>query len=307
MKKVFAIAINFNKEEVTRKWLDSMLKVKAPSFTLEIVIIDNASNVPFTLERHQQKKNVHVIHNKDNAGFTGGNNIGIQFALDNGADDILIINNDTFVDQNLVLELLKVLDSNPKIGLTTAKIYFAKGHEYHKDRYEKDDLGKVFWYAGGYTDWANVRSIHRGVDEVDHGQYDTPVSIGFASGCCMLIKRKVLEKVGFFDKRGFMYFEDAILCERIRRAGFEIWYVPTAKMWHLNAASTGGSGNELQDYFLTRNQMLFGMMFAPLRSKIALIRQSLRYLIGGRPMQKKGIRDFYLGRFGKGTYFINEK
>jgi GT2 family glycosyltransferase len=218
---------------------------------------------------------------------------------------MLIINNDTIVEPGLLIQLWEVLDSNPKIGLTAPKIYFAKGHEFHKERYPKEDLGKVFWYAGGYIDWANVKSIHRGVDEVDHGQYDKREKVGFASGCCMLIKREVLKKVGLFEKRGFMYYEDAMLCERIKDAGYELWYVPTAVVWHLNAASSGGSGNQLQDYFLTRNQMLFGMTYAPLRTKIALIRQSIRYLLSGRPKQKQGIRDYYLGRFGKGTYFQN--
>ncbi|HSW87660.1 MAG TPA: glycosyltransferase family 2 protein [Candidatus Saccharimonadales bacterium] len=303
MKKVFAVAINFNKEDVTFAWLDSIQKVKTPNFTLDIVIVDNASTKPFVLNKERKKDNVHVIRNEENTGFTGGNNIGMQYALDHGAEYLLIINNDTIVDVNLIHNLLTVLDSDPKIGLTTSKIYFAKGHEFHKDRYKKEDLGKVFWYAGGYTDWANVRSVHRGVDEVDHGQYDTAEKIDFASGCCMLIKREVLEKVGLFDKRGFMYYEDAILCERIKKAGYELWYVPSAVLWHVNAASSGGSGNQLQDYFLTRNQMLFGMMYAPIRSKIALIRQSIRYLLTGRSKQKQGIKDFYLGHFGKGTYF----
>ena len=303
MKKVFAVTINYNKEDVTHDWLNSMQKIETIGFTLDLVIVDNASKIPFVLEKKQRHENVHVIRSEDNTGFTGGNNIGMQFALNKGADYILIINNDTFADKDLVKNLLSTLESNPKIGMTTPKIYFAKGHEFHKDKYKNEDLGKVFWYAGGYTDWANVRSVHRGVDEVDHGQYDKNESVGFASGCCMLIKREVLKKVGLFDKRGFMYYEDAILCERIKRAGYEIWYVPSAKLWHINAASSGGSGNELQDYFITRNQMLFGMMFAPIRSKIALLRQAGRYLISGRPRQKQAIRDYFLGRFEKGTYF----
>lgn len=303
MKKVFAVAINFNKEDVTFTWLDSMQKIATPGFTLDIVIVDNASTKPFVLTKERKKENVHVIRSEENTGFTGGNNIGMQYALDHGAEYILVINNDTIADKNVVKNLLEVLDSKPYIGLTTPKIYFAKGHEFHKDTYKKEDLGKVFWYAGGYTDWANVKSIHRGVDEVDQGQYDKVEKVDFASGCCMLIKREVLEKTGLFEKRGFMYYEDAILCEQIKRAGYELWYVPTAVIWHVNAASSGGSGNQLQDYFLTRNQMLFGMMYAPLRTKIALIRQSIRYIVKGRPKQKQGIRDYYLGRFGKGTYF----
>lgn len=305
MKKVFAITINFNKEKVTMNWLDSMQKVEKDGFSLDLVIVDNASTIPFVLPKSKENDNVHVLRIKENTGFTGGNNFGVDYALLHGADYVLVINNDTAADKNLVKSLLGVLDSNPKIGVTTPKIYFAKGHEYHKEKYKKEELGNVFWYAGGYTDWANVRSIHRGVDEVDNGQYDKIEPTTFASGCCLLIKREVIEKIGLFDKRGFMYYEDAIFCEAVRNAGYEIWYVPTAILWHLNAESSGGSGNNLQDYFITRNQMLFGMMYAPLRSKVALIRQSIRYLLRGRPMQKKGIRDFYLGKFGKGTYFKN--
>ena len=309
MKKVFAVTINFNKEEVTKEWLRSMQNMHTDGFSLDLVIVDNASKVPFVLSkdalRQAQGKNgnVHVIRSEDNTGFTGGNNMGAEYALQKGADYILIINNDTIVDPDLVKNLLEVLDSSSKIGVTTPKIYFAKGHEFHKERYQKEDLGKVFWYAGGYTDWKNIRSVHRGVDEVDRGEYDTDEKVDFASGCCMMIKREVIEKLGLFDKRGFMYYEDAILCERLKHAGYEIWYVPEAKLWHLNAASSGGSGNELQDYFITRNQMLFGMMYAPVRSKIALIRQSLRYLKNGRPRQRQGIRDYYLGKFGKGSCF----
>ncbi len=305
MKKVFAVTIHFNNEDVTLQWIDSMQKMHAPEFTLDLVIADNASKKPLVIDEKRQASNIHYIRSEENTGFTGGNNIGMEYALRNGAQYILIINNDTVADPNLVQNLLKVLDSDPKIGLTTPKIYFAKGHEFHKEKYATEDLGKVFWFAGGYTDWANIKSIHRGVDEVDHGQYDVTEKVDFASGCCMLVKKEVLEKVGLFDDRGFLYFEDAILCERIKKAGYELWYVPTAVLWHLNAVSSGGSGNDLQDYFITRNQMLFGMMYAPLRSKIALFRQSIRYLLRGRPMQKKGIQDYYLRKFGKGSYFKN--
>ena len=121
----------------------------------------------------------------------------------------------------------------------------------------------------------------------------------------MMFPRDVLEKVGLFDERYFLYYEDADLNERIKRACYEIYYVPTAVLIHINAASSGGvgNGNVLQDYFITRNRMLFGMSYAPLRSKIALLRQSISLLRNGRPCQKQAIRDFYLRRFNKGTFF----
>ncbi len=303
MKTVYIVTICFNTAKETHAWLTSIKKLVHSEFGIEIVIVDNASNEPFVLEKDEKASNIHIIRSEDNTGFTGGNNIGMKYALDHNADFVMIVNNDTEVDKNLVKELLKVLEQKKEVGVTVPKIYFAKGHEFHKDRYTKNELGKVFWYAGGFTDWKNVTSVHRGVDEVDKGQYDIEEKVTFGSGCCMLFKREVLEKVGMFDERFFLYFEDADLNERIQRAGYIIEYVPTAILWHINAASSGGSGNNLQDYFMTRNRMLFGMRYAPIKTKLALVRESIRFLKSGRPMQKKGIRDYYFGKFNKGTYF----
>lgn len=303
MKKLFVVTLTFNTNKETHNWLASVQQLQTNGIELHIVIVDNASQEPFVLNQKEQAENTHVIRSDENTGFSGGNNIGMKYALSQGAEYVMIVNNDTIVDKHLAMRLLEVLEHDKTIGVVTPKIYFAKGHEFHKNRYKKGDLGKIFWFAGGFTDWANVMSIHRGVDEVDRGQYNTAESVTFASGCCMMFPRKVLEKIGLFDEKYFLYFEDADLCERIQRAGYKIVYMPFAVLWHSNAGSTGGSGSVLQDYFMTRNRMLFGMRYAPLRAKLALIRESIRLLRSGRSMQKKGIRDFYSGRFGKGSYF----
>ena len=303
MKKVAIVTLTFNTAEDTIIFLQSLKHTKIPDVSLDIIVVDNGSKEIFTLPDNLKHENIHIIRSETNNGFTGGNNIGIKEALKNNDDYVLIINNDTIVEPTTIKHLLEILDSDPKIGVTTPKIYFAKGHEFHKDRYTKDELGNVIWFAGGYTDWANVMSVHRGIDEVDHGQYDKTEEIDFASGCCMLFKSEVLKKIGLFDDRYFLYYEDADLNERVKRAGYTMYYVPTAKLIHVNAASTGGAGNVLHDYFLTRNKMLFGMTYAPFRTKIALIRESLRLLRTGRPFQKIGIQDYYLKKFNKGTFF----
>jgi GT2 family glycosyltransferase len=303
MKKVAAVTVNYNTAKDTITFLHSLNKAKTPDIILDTIIVDNGSEDIFKLPDTVDKKNIKLIRSETNTGFSGGYNIGMKEALSSDAGYILIINNDTIVDPDMIANLLSVLESKPEIGVTTPKIYFAKGHEFHKDRYKKSDLGKVLWYAGGHTDWNNVISIHRGIDEVDHGQYDTIEETDFASGCCMMFKREVLEKAGLLDDRYFLYYEDADLNERIKRKGFKMYYVPGAVLIHVNAASTGGAGNILHDYFLTRNKMLFGMTYAPVRTKLALIRESLRLLKSGRPFQKLGIRDYYLRKFNKGTFF----
>jgi len=301
MKKIVIVTVNFNTEKDTLVLLNSIEKIEYNSYDLEIIIVDNGSKVKFVLPRNFKKK-VILIRSEENTGFSGGFNIGIEKALEQGADYVLVINNDTLLRPMMIENLLKVLESNEKIGIVTPKIYFAKGHEFHKSRYGKKELGKVFWYAGGYMDWANITSVHRGVDEVDKGQYDKTEKTEFASGCCMLIKKEVFEKVGIFNEKYFLYYEDADFNQRVKKAEFDIFYVPSASLVHVNAASTGGSGSILQDYYITRNRLLFGIKYAPFRSKLALVRESIKLLKSGRDWQKKGIIDFYLGKFGKGSY-----
>ena len=87
----------------------------------------------------------------------------------------------------------------------------------------------------------------------------------------------------------------------LEKGGFEVMYVPDAHIWH-KVAQSSGIGSELNDYFITRNRMLFGLKYAPLRTKLALIKESLKLLLSGRKWQKTGISDYYLGRFGKGSW-----
>src|SRR3989344_360711 len=108
--------------------------------------------------------------------------------------------------------------------------------------------------------------------------------------------------VGMFDDKYFLYYEDADLSMRIKKKGFKIVYVPSSIIWHKNAGSAGGSGSMLQDYYITRNRLLFGFRYAPFRSKLALFRESLSLLFRGRQWQKCGVIDFYLGKLGRGSY-----
>lgn len=313
MKHIFVSIINFNGASNTMECLSSLDKINSKSFKTSVVVIDNASDEKFKVPASQRGEQsskfkvfqgLKVIRSEKNLGFSGGQNVGIKYAMENGADYVLILNNDTIVDKGLVEELLNVAEKDKNTGIVVPKIYFAPGFEFHKDRYKKSDLGKVFWYAGGEMDWKNVIGYHRGVDEVDHGQYDRIEKTDFASGCCMLVKRDVFEKVGFFDEKFFLYYEDSDLCERIRRKGYSIIYSPKAVLWHKNAGSAGGSGSSLQDYYITRNRMLFGFRYVVLRSKLALIKESIKLLAKGRYWQKRGILDFYLGRFGRGSVKI---
>lgn len=299
MTKIYVSILHFNTPHETDKCLESLSKINKNGIDLKIIVIDNASKEAYVLPKGTSS-NIHLIRSDINLGFAGGHNKGISYSLSNGADFVLILNNDTILEKNFLKELLSPM-GNHEVGVTVPKIYFTKGHEFHKDRYSSSEKGKVFWYAGGVIDWQNVISSHRGVDEVDNGQYDVMESTEFATGACLLIKREILEKIKGFDDRYFLYYEDGDLNMKIKNLDYQILYVPKSIVWHNNAGSSG-SGSALQDYYISRNRLLFGMSYAPLRSRIALLRESLKILVKGRKWQRIGVRDFYLKKFGRGTF-----
>lgn len=299
MKKVFIVVLHYRGKQFTRQCLLSLNRVKTNGFFLKTVVVDNNSPEPIIDLKKEFSGNT-LIKNKENLGFAEGNNVGIRYALKQKADYVMLLNNDTIVDPQMIVRLIKAGEVDKKIGILGPKIYFAPGFEFHKKRYKPDEQGKVIWYAGGIIDWDNILASHRGVDEVDKGQYEEQIETDFISGCAMFIKNEVFEKIGLLDKRYFLYLEDNDFCQRAKGAGFKVVYTPKAHLWHLNAGSSE-VGGPLHDYYLARNRMLFGMQYAPWRAKIALISESIRLLLGGRKWQKIGIRDFYFAVAGEAT------
>lgn len=309
MKHVAISLLNFNGKQNTLDCLRSLENIRKGDFELSIIVTDNASTDGSVEDIRRyiadvKHDGIKIIENKKNLGFSGGHNVAIKYALQSGADYILILNNDTYVDKDFLAELLRIAEGDEDIGILVPKIYFAPGFEYHKDKYSKNEAGKVLWYAGGKMDWANVIGYNRGVDSVDNGQFDKSEETELATGCCMLIGKKTFESVGMLDERYYLYYEDADLTMRARGKGFKIDYVPSSIVWHKNAGSAGGSGSVLQDYYITRNRLLFGYSYASIRSKFALFRESISLLLSGRKWQRRGVMDYYTGKLGKGSYSV---
>lgn len=302
--KVFIVILNWNRAQDTIESLASVSKLRVERFELTTLIVDNGSeddSVEKIKKYIGKKHGFKILRNSKNRGFTGGINTGLKYAITNAADYIMVLNNDTILDKNLVEELVSAAEFNRAASAFSPKIYFESGFEFHKDRYNKNDLGKVIWYAGGKIDWNNVYGTSRGVNEVDHGQYSNVSEIDYATGACVLYRAETLRKVGLFDEKYFLYFEDTDLSMRIKKADKKIIFVPKAKLWH-KVSQSSGIGSDLNDYFITRNRMLFGMKYAPLRAKLALIRESVKFLVSGRKWQRIGILDFYRCNFGKGSW-----
>lgn len=277
--RIATVLLIYGESPNLEECLASLRSAKHPGIDNKIIVVDNS---------------------KDNTGYSGGNNKGIRQALAGGAEAVLILNDDTKVDKSFISEITKA-SNDKEAGLIAPKIYFYPGFEFHKDRYKPKELGKVIWYAGGMIDWDNCLGVHRGVDEIDMEQYQQKEETGFATGCAVLIKREVFEKIGLYDEKYFLYLEDLDFSVRAQKAGFKIIYQPEAIVWHKNAQS-GGFGSGIHDYFFTRNRLLFSSKFASPKTKFALLRESVRIFLKGNNWQRKGVLDFYLRRFGKGSW-----
>lgn len=297
MKTVSIIIVNWNGWKDTVACLASLYAMDQHEYVVNIIVVDNGSTDDSVRNISRSLPHSTLLTLSKNLGFTGGNNVGMKYAMLHGADYLWLLNNDTMVDRHAV-SLVKAFDSND-IGIVGSKIYFAPGYEYHRDRYKEKERGSVFWYAGGLIDWKNMYASHRGVDEVDHGQYDEIIDTPYVTGCSMMISRKVVEKIGYLDDKYYLYLEDLDFGLRAIRSGFRLLYFPPSVVWHKNAGSSGGAGNRLHDYYITRNRLRLGFRYAPVRTKLALGRESIRLLRGKNVIKRQAVMDAYMSKWGK--------
>ncbi len=301
--KIVIITLNYNGKKETLEFLKSLEVLQPTTYDLKTIVVDNGSEDGSVSSIHNSFPKIDILQTGANLGYAGGFNKGINYGQIWGADYFLLVNNDCLIkDENLLHDLIKTVELNEKIGLVSPKIYFAKGFEFQKDRYTEKDLGNIIWFAGGRFDWDNIGSIHKGLDEVDKGQYNLIEEAEIFSGACVLIKQEVFEKIGLFDESYFLYFEDSEFAKRAKDTGFNIYYNGQVSIDHKVSQSTG-IGSTLTDYYHTRNRLIFGMKYGKLRTKFALFRESFWLTLFGRRAQRRGILDYYL-RVTSGSLYL---
>ncbi|GAB4219346.1 MAG: glycosyltransferase family 2 protein [Candidatus Microgenomates bacterium] len=260
------ITVNYNQYQMTKDFLDSLSTIKNAD-KLKVYIAD----VSTKKENFQIGKYPFEVINISlpNKGYAFGINEGTKYFLKQGLTQFCAINNDIYFDKNFAIE---AENGFKKADIFGGKIYYAPGYEYHKDRYKKDDLGKVIWYAGGNIDWKHAYVFHKGVDEIDKGQFDRFEKTDFITGCMLFFNKKIIEKVGFWDEKYFLYYEDTDFCERAKRSGFTLYYNPKIIIYHKVSQSTGGSGSSIHTKYQRKNRLIFGLKYAPWRTKFHLLK-----------------------------------
>jgi len=241
-KKVGIVIINFNQEKDTTACLSSLREIDHPNY--EIVLVDNASKGNSADRIKQNFPEITLIKNSENLGFAEGNNVGIRYLLKKNIDYVLLLNNDTVVDKKFLTELVDCLEAYPGAGMAGPKIYYMHRPD-------------VIWFAGGDFRALSGRTFHYGLGQKDRGQFDKVREIGFVTGCALLAKRCVIEKVGMLDPDYFFSYEDVDWSLRAAKKHYKLIYVPTSRVWHKFAASAGGRFSPAYVYYRVRNKLIF--------------------------------------------------
>lgn len=296
--KIFVVVVNWNRADETIECVRSLQGLAYSNY--EVLVVDNASVDGSATTLAAAFPDLPIVRNATNLGYAEGNNVGIRYALSREADYVLLLNNDTVVDKDLLHELVRAATRCPGAGLVGPKIY------------DYQDPTKV-WFAGASINWSSGDSPHLGLGEQDVGQFNGVLEVDRLSGCAMMVDREVFQRVGLLDPRYFLYYEDVDLCVRAAKAGFTSYCVQTAKVWHKESSSTNANrGSDLHAYYHLRNRLLFLQThFHVDEAERRSHRQFFRKYVGRvilKPFDRAyrmehairfwALADFYLGRYG---------
>lgn len=226
------IIVNWNGYDDTILSLNSLRNLTYKNY--EVIVVDNGSEDDSGDRLKLDFDEITLLKNSENLGFTGGNNRGLEYALEKDFDLVMLLNNDTVVTPNFVQPLVTAI-SKPEIGAVQPKILFNKERE-------------VIWNVGSHFNYFWFYPKTRGGGKVDKGQYDRLMSIPWVTGCCFLISTSLIREIGLLDDQFFIYYEDTDWSLRIRRQSLDLLVVPDSLIYHEVGSShkkrsSDGEGN----------------------------------------------------------------
>lgn len=237
---VYVIILNWNLPADTITCVESVLAANYPN--KEILVVDNgSSDNSINIISNHFGTQIDIISLDKNLGFGPGNNQGISIAAKRGAEYILLLNNDTVIDPDMICELVECAESDLHIGIASPMIYYAN---------QPDKI----WYSG-MNIWGKLYVLQYPIHRKQN--LSRIEDVDFISGCGMLIKRSVWEMVGLFSSEYFMYYEDLDYCLAVKKGGFRIINATQARMWHKIAASSGGSDSAIKQYHQIKSTITF--------------------------------------------------
>lgn len=241
-QKIGVVTVTYNSGQVLPDFLRCLFGQTHSNFIL--FAIDNASS-DSTMQflRECKDPRMVIIANPDNRGVAEGNNQGIRAALETGCDSVLLINNDTEFESDLIEKLAAGL-SRYNADMTCPKIMYF-------------DEPQRFWAAAGkFQPWLGYR-VFQHTGALDRGQYDSVERISYVPTCCVLIRSALFAKTGLMDPKYFVYVDDVDFMFQAQRLGAKLIYLPECKLLHKVGSLAGGKYSRTEIQYCTRNRVYF--------------------------------------------------
>ena len=293
--RVVVVILNTNRRDDTLACLASLALSPYPA--QEVLVVDNASTDGSLEAIGSAYPAVHTLPLSENRGYAGNNNTGIEWALEHGADWVLVLNEDTVLAPDCVARLVEAGTNCARIGIVGPTVYHF------------DEPG-VIQSAGG-TFSQRWLPLHRGQNQPDSGQFTQAEAVDWLSGCALLVNHALIEEVGVLDERFFIYWEEVDWCLRAREAGWRLLHAPRARLWHKGVQRQYQPGPSVT-YYSTRNRLLvLAKHHAPPGVRLAAVGSLLRTAASWtlrpgwrsqrphRDAMLRGLWDFARQRWGK--------
>jgi GT2 family glycosyltransferase len=236
------IILNWNGKHFLSDCLTSLRAQTVNEF--EVLLVDNGSQDGSSEYVAREFPEVQVLALRENLGFCAANNLGIEQAINRGADCVLLLNNDTRVAPDFIQHMMEALFQDSSVAVVCPKIYFM-------------DRPNLLWYAGGDFSLWTSRSRHTGWKQIDQGQFDRPRPVTAATGCAMLVRVSSIHNVGFLKEDFWAYGEDIEWTLRFLEKQYRVVYEPRARVWHHDGGTTIARGSAFRrQYLSTRNLLL---------------------------------------------------
>lgn len=292
--KIAVIIVDYYGLSDTRQCIKSVQNSTVQS---TVIVVDNSGKKKLEEKISVEFPDVIVLSPDKNLGFSDGNNLGLQYAQTHGFSYVMLLNNDTVIDRQMIEHLMRE-QTGTNLCVPTM-FYF-------------DHPDKV-WYGGGRLDWRTGSARHLQLtSDSDLAKNQPSIECNFATGCCMLFSINLYLEIGGLSSDYFMYCEDVDFCIRMQNTHHAIVYVPSAKLLHKVSSSSGGDASPLSIYYVTRNKLIYlnryksnffkGAMLLTLLTRGVRIMQFLvRRDIRWKAMSR-GIIDYFRGKIGQADY-----
>ena len=222
---IYVLILNWNGEKVLKPCLDSVLAIDYSNYTT--LVIDNDSSDGSNAMVQNSYPNIEYLQLRQNYGYAAGYNRCFNYLEDKDTEYILLLNNDTEVNSNILNCFVDATEHYGKHNIFGGKIF------YHHDP-------QRIWYAGGKVNLKYALISHRGIRKMDSNTYSLPMETDYITGCCLFTTMKVINQLDGFDEKFNMYGEDVDFCLRAKSRGIQCYYWPKVKLWHHVSASLGG-------------------------------------------------------------------